>query len=705
MKQVFLNNLKKLLSPATWIEFVKALRRDIPAMIKGIYMTVSYFILLVTFLFSKVYGFFMKIPVLGIPFTFIHSFWDRGGLHKVYEAFVNDIEKTRLTKLKRSYLISLAYKNLMVKKTRSFITILGMSVGVGIIVLLLSLGYGLERLIISRVAGLEELKMIDVTTGENTSLRLNNDVTKRLKKIPRVDQVVPFISLVGRVNYNKANTDTLVYAVPKEYLQVNQIKLMKGKYFASNTILQQEETGEVAGAESAIESAVWGDEIRDVDFNINPDVASLAWDNCSGQAKLVGYTFRLEGGYNGKELWGGEYAPFEDRGRAGFDAGRGVYLGLWVKGQMPLYDKNEAGIYVPQLDDLGRHRWSTVCVHSSDVQLETKPVFAEVLGEATESASVDTATDSAAVEETTGFATYEAVVATTEAGIEVVQLQASDSAATAKKKTGTLQIDVPLSGETIVSTGFLRLLNIGDNNAVGKKFKVSFIVVKNLMPEIEGRVLTNQIEYTIKGVIEDLETQYMYIPFADAQKIGIQNFSQVKVVFTDKERMAKARKEIETMGFKTNSAADTVSQIESLFANLRVLLGLLGMVALGVASLGMFNTLTVSLLERTREIGGMKTMGVVSDEIQDLFLAEAMIMGLGGGVGGLILGELIGRSISLGISFVAIVNGEGYLSLTYVPPFLVFFILLSSFIVGMITGFYPAQRAKKISALNALRYE
>jgi len=225
------------------------------------------------------------------------------------------------------------------------------------------------------------------------------------------------------------------------------------------------------------------------------------------------------------------------------------------------------------------------------------------------------------------------------------------------------------------------------------------------MPEIEGRVLTSQVEYTIRGVVDDVDAQYMYVPFTDAQTIGIKNFSQVKVVFTDKDKMSKSRKAIETMGFKTNSTADTVSQIETLFANLRLLLGLLGMVALGVASLGMFNTLTVSLLERTREIGGMKTMGVVSDEIQDLFLAEAMIMGLGGGVGGLMLGEFIGRSLSFGISLIAIVNGQGYLSLTYVPPFLVFFILLSSFIVGMITGFYPAQRAKKISALNALRYE
>ena len=155
----------------------------------------------------------------------------------------------------------------------------------------------------------------------------------------------------------------------------------------------------------------------------------------------------------------------------------------------------------------------------------------------------------------------------------------------------------------------------------------------------------------------------------------------------------------------TTSTVDTVAQIESLFANLRIVLGLLGMVALGVASLGMFNTLTVSLLERTREIGGMKTMGMVSEEVQDLFLAEAMIMGLSGGLGGLILGYLIGNGLSFLVSTIAIVKGQGYLELTYVPPQFVLFIIVSSFIVGLVTGLYPAQRAKKISALNALRYE
>ena len=142
----------------------------------------------------------------------------------------------------------------------------------------------------------------------------------------------------------------------------------------------------------------------------------------------------------------------------------------------------------------------------------------------------------------------------------------------------------------------------------------------------------------------------------------------------DENVLNKVRKEIEVLGFKTSSTIDTVVQIEKLFRNIRFFLGTLGLIALAVAVLGMFNTLTVSLLERTREIGGMKAMGMVSSEVRDLFLAEAMIMGFSGGIGGIILGYGAGKLLSLVVSSVAILKGQGFLDLTFIPPFFIVFI-------------------------------
>ena len=151
--------------------------------------------------------------------------------------------------------------------------------------------------------------------------------------------------------------------------------------------------------------------------------------------------------------------------------------------------------------------------------------------------------------------------------------------------------------------------------------------------------------------------------------------------------------------------ADTVAQIDSMFVTIRLILASFGFVALAVASLGMFNTMTVSLMERTHEVGVMKAMGMLSSEVKELFIAEAMVMGILGGFLGVTLGFLGGQILSLVLSVFSLANGIGWVNVSYIPfPFVVF-VLILSFVVGVSTGIYPARRATKISALDALRYE
>ena len=165
------------------------------------------------------------------------------------------------------------------------------------------------------------------------------------------------------------------------------------------------------------------------------------------------------------------------------------------------------------------------------------------------------------------------------------------------------------------------------------------------------------------------------------------------------------RKKIEASGYVTTSVADTVAQIDSLFGTIRKVLALAGTVALAVASLGMFNTLTVSLLERTREIGLMKSMGMRSKEVEELFLSESMLMGFSGGLMGLITGIVAGKLLGLLLSIFAMFKGVGYIDVSSVPISFSILIIALSLFVGLVTGIYPAKRATKISALNALRYE
>jgi putative ABC transport system permease protein len=187
--------------------------------------------------------------------------------------------------------------------------------------------------------------------------------------------------------------------------------------------------------------------------------------------------------------------------------------------------------------------------------------------------------------------------------------------------------------------------------------------------------------------------------------MGLTNYSQARIIVSSKNELDQVRRQVESKGFVTQSVADTVAQINGVFSTARTVLALLGFVALAVASLGMFNTLTVSLLERTREVGLMKSMGMKSEEVKELFLTESMIMSVFGGVIGLFVGFLGGQILSLILSLFSLTRGVGFIDISYLPLSFILLILGLSLLVGLVTGIYPARRATRISALNALRYE
>jgi len=86
-------------------------------------------------------------------------------------------------------------------------------------------------------------------------------------------------------------------------------------------------------------------------------------------------------------------------------------------------------------------------------------------------------------------------------------------------------------------------------------------------------------------------------------------------------------------------------------------------------------------------------------------MTESMIMGFFGGIGGIFLGFVAGKLLGLILSSFAIAKGIGYIDVSHIPFIFVTIIFFLSLFVGIITGIYPARRAAKISALNALRYE
>jgi len=163
---------------------------------------------------------------------------------------------------------------------------------------------------------------------------------------------------------------------------------------------------------------------------------------------------------------------------------------------------------------------------------------------------------------------------------------------------------------------------------------------------------------------------------------------------------------IQAMGFRTRTLLSRLEKMRTFFVVIDVLLAAVGTVALVVAGLGIINTLLISVLERTQEIGICKAIGASDGDLVVLFLTEAGIIGLLGGVGGIVLGRAVSWLLELAVN--AYARGQGlttHLDLFAFPLWLLAATAFFSVAVSVLAGVYPAFRAARVDPIQALRRE
>lgn len=194
-------------------------------------------------------------------------------------------------------------------------------------------------------------------------------------------------------------------------------------------------------------------------------------------------------------------------------------------------------------------------------------------------------------------------------------------------------------------------------------------------------------------------------------KLKSKNYNNIKVVVDDIKNVDQVTKDLKDMGFRPyNMTKEFLDNANKQIGIVQAVFGGIGAISFIIAAIGIANTMIMSIYERTKEIGIMKVIGASIKDIQNLFLLEASLIGLIGGVIAVInslIISVVANKVFYGY-FMGQLGGE---TLNFEPKIsivsvgLILTALGFSTLIGLLSGYLPARRAMKLSALDAIRTE
>ena len=292
----------------------------------------------------------------------------------------------------------------------------------------------------------------------------------------------------------------------------------------------------------------------------------------------------------------------------------------------------------------------------------------------------------------------------------------------------------------IISRGLARRLGTADPAAaVGKTLKITSVsldlgrlVSSGLGAILAGRGLPltrETVEFPIVGVTDvtpfggeaSLLGHDLVLPPGPAGRIkrlpissvwdlfrmrdGRPGYSAVNVRLGSPGDLETVRTRVHAMGFATFALADQFSQITRGFYFMDAALAAVGMIAIVVAALGIVNTMVMSILERTREIGIMKAVGAGDADIKRIFFFESGAIGLLGGAAGCLIGWATSLLINRIVNVYASRQGIPFIDYFAFPFWLFLGAMAFSLLVSLVSGIYPARRAARVDPVVALRHD
>ena len=245
--------------------------------------------------------------------------------------------------------------------------------------------------------------------------------------------------------------------------------------------------------------------------------------------------------------------------------------------------------------------------------------------------------------------------------------------------------------------------NSSDNNIYSEKIKVAGVLTDNDNDWENNTAIFMPIDY-----LKKLEKSSKTNLTDSDRKNG--EFSNIKVKVDDIKNVKAVQDSIKGLGYQSSGMTDWLESTKKQARIFQAIFGGIGAISFLVAAIGITNTMIMSIYERTREIGVMKVIGASISDIEKLFLTEAGFIGFMGGICGVVFSFIL--------SFIFNIVAKGFLlnmigsddmsldaKISVIPIWLIIVAVIFSTLIGVLSGYLPAKRAMKLSALDAIRSE
>ncbi|MBK6750117.1 MAG: ABC transporter permease [Pyrinomonadaceae bacterium] len=262
-------------------------------------------------------------------------------------------------------------------------------------------------------------------------------------------------------------------------------------------------------------------------------------------------------------------------------------------------------------------------------------------------------------------------------------------------------------GQIVIPIGLAKELDADFANLIGKTatigYKASDRQMRTLSLRIVG-VATKGFMTMTNSFVDSQTAASIYAAQRDPSEAGKFFSFSVQLSSADQAKIVAVKKKLDEKGFSAETIADQQKRTYDAIGIFKIGMSLVAFIALLAASFGIINTLVIAVLERTKEIGLQKALGMGRGKIFAVFSLESVLIGFWGALLGIVGGIIVGLVANQVLMRAYAASFEGYTLFVFTVPSIILVMLIVCSI-AFVAGVMPAIRASRLNPIESLRYE